>query len=351
MIIVNMLGYIFVFICAYLFIVIFLPVLNVEPQPMTKRTGGSNYQIPNNREDVSFSVGSLHISAWLYKPETELEKYPCIVLSHGFGGTKDAVLESYANVFTRAGYAALTYDYRYYGDSDGIPRQLFCGKYQLEDLRAAVDFVSARPDIDADKIILWGTSAGAAYGINIAGQNTKIAGVIAQCGAFDHKEDSKSYIEREGYGFFLKLFVHGQRDKGRSRFGLSPHKFAAYGKPGTIAMITAPGAFEEISELLGSSKTFVNETCARLSLLPHAPDPIKSAEKVKCPVLFLTCGEDNLVSPTSHYRIVKVLGDYAEVVEYPIGHFDIYKGIHFDNATRAMVEFMDEKLGVTDQKI
>lgn len=29
-------------------------------------------------------------------------------------------------------------------------------------------------------------------------------------------------MEREGYGYFFRLFVHAQRDKVRSRFGFPP---------------------------------------------------------------------------------------------------------------------------------
>lgn len=151
-------------------------------------------------------------------------------------------------------------------------------------------------------------------------------------------------MEREGFGFFLKLFVHGQRDKGRSRFGLSAHTYPAYGKPGTIAMITGPGAFEGIENLARGSKHFRNETCARLALLPHNPDPLKTANGVHCPVLFLVCQKDELVSPSSHVKMAQALGSKAVVREYPIGHFEIYSGKPFETAMKDQLKFLDEVL-------
>lgn len=150
-----------------------------------------------------------------------------------------------------------------------------------------------------------------------AGQDERIAAVIGQCGAFDHKADSKLYLDDVGMGYFLKLFVHGQRDKGRSRFGLSPHKYPAYGKPGSIAMLAREGAMEGIARLAKKSTTFVNETCARLALMPHAKDPLESAKNVNCPVLLLVCEQDNLVSPESHKKLAEILGHEVEVISFP----------------------------------
>lgn len=321
----------------YLVIIIFFPIMNVESQPVAGNN--SELNIPGNRENVSFSVEKLKISAYFYKTDKS-ETAPCIIMNHGFCGTKDMSLEQYALKFNKSGYSVLTFDYRYFGESEGQPRQLFCGPYQIEDLKAAVNYAISREDVDKNNIILWGTSAGASYGLIIASGDSRITGIISQCGSFDHKEDEKAYWQREGIGFFVKLFIHGQRDKGRSRFGLSPHTFPAYGKPGTIAMITAPGAFEGIEKLAMNSRTFINETCARLSLLPHAPDPVKLAPYVRCPVLIQVCSRDSLVSPRSHVRLLEKLKSPVVLKEYPINHFDIYSGEYFDVSTDDQLQFL-----------
>lgn len=333
----TVIGIILLIIIIYLVVIIFFPIMSVVTQPIqiASRQAGA----PSCRTSVSFMVDGMEVSAWYYKP-TGIDKAPCVIMSHGFGGTKDMALEKYALKYVENGIAVLLYDYRFFGESEGEPRQVYSALYQIDDLKAAIHYMRSREDVDNRKIFLWGTSAGANYGILVASEDTELAGIIAQCGSFDHKEDSRLYLEQEGMGFFMKLMVHGQRDKGRSRFGLTPHVFPAYGKPGTTAMLTAPGAIEGMARLAEGSTTFKNEMCARLSLMPHAKDPLKVAQEIKCPVQIFVCEKDTLVSPRSHLKLVEILGEKAEVISYPIGHFDLYFDESFEKAVGEQIRFI-----------
>jgi fermentation-respiration switch protein FrsA (DUF1100 family) len=333
----------------YLVVVIFAPGFTVpkqplqRPEPATREGAGSaSEKPPASRRDASFDVGGNSVSAWLYLPDDLSAPVPCIVMNHGFGGTKDMALEAYALRFQQAGLAVLTYDYRYFGESEGEPRQLFSIPDQLEDCIAAIQYVRDLPEVDPDRVALWGTSAGGGYGLVIAAQDERIACVCAQCSALDSEEAGKLALEREGLGFFLRLFVHAQRDKGRSRFGLSAHRIPIVGKPGSTAMITAPGAFEGYSML--ASGGLINQVCARVLLMTHGYNPIDHVEQVRCPVLLQFCEKDNLVSMGSGLRSAELLGEYAQVKQYPIGHFDIYFGEHFERAVRDQIEFFEKHL-------
>ena len=321
----------------YLVVIIFFPVLSVPKQRMLN-VKQPDKKPPKCRKDVSFEVGNTALSAWLYLPENLSTPVACIVMSHGFGGTKDMILESYALRFVEAGMAVLAFDYRYFGESEGEPRQLFMISYQLEDYKAAIEYARNLKEIDSDKIALWGTSASGGYGMVIAAQDKKIACIVGQCPALDSQEDGKLALKREGIGFFLRLFMHAQRDMGRSRFGLSPHKIPIVGRPGTRAVVTAPGAFDGYSEVVPAS--FVNEICARGLLRTSGYNPIDYAKDVQCPVLLQICENDNLVSKNSYLKTAKILGNHAEVKKYPIGHFDIYMGENFEKAVNDQIAFL-----------
>jgi len=328
----------------YLGIVIFAPGFSVPKQPMqkVKQPGKEEIKSPKSRKNVSFKVGETVLSAWLYLPENLSAPVACVIMSHGFGGTKDMILESYALRFQEASMAVLTYDYRHFGTSEGEPRQLFYFSYQLEDLLAAVGYVRGLKEIDPEKIALWGTSAAGGYGIVTAAKDKKIACVVGQCPALDIYAMVKLALKREGIGFFLRLFVHAQRDMGRSRFGLSAHKIPIVGRSGSLAVATAPGAFDGYSKIVPSG--FINEVCARILLRNRGYNPISYAKDVQCPVLLQICEKDNLVSKSSYLRTSKILGKYAEVKIYPIGHFDTYVEKNFEKAVSDQLAFFKKHL-------
>src|SRR5881392_1074888 len=85
------------------------------------------------RSDVTFQSGGTRCAAWLYRPaENGGSPTPCVILAHGFTGVRDQRLDAYAERFAEAGLTALVLDYRYFGDSDGEPRQLLDIRRQLE---------------------------------------------------------------------------------------------------------------------------------------------------------------------------------------------------------------------------
>ncbi len=329
----------------YLAIIIFMPGFKVPEQPFSELQIGSDLLAADSlpfREDVSFDVNGMQIRGWLYLPDSTVAAVPCIILNTGFGGTKDMLLENYALRFREAGFASLAFDYRHFGESEGEPRQLFTIQDQLDDCRAAIAFVRQRPEIDARRIAVWGTSAGGGYGLVMAAEDADIACVYAQCAGLDSQEDGKLALERNGWGYFLRLFMHAQRDKGRSRFGLPPHKIPIVGDTGTLAMVVAPGAKEGYASVAGSS--FTNEVCARAILTTGGYNPIKKAPEVKCPVMIQICEHDNLVSQNSALNTARALGERAEVRSYPIGHFDIYIGAAFEQSIADQLDFFNRHL-------
>jgi hypothetical protein len=48
--------------------------------------------------------------------------YPLVILAHGLGGLKEWTIPEVAAALNEAGIAALAFDYRNFGDSEGLPR-------------------------------------------------------------------------------------------------------------------------------------------------------------------------------------------------------------------------------------
>lgn len=295
-----------------------------------------------SRKDVSFNVKGTSISAWLYLPENVSAPVACIIMGNGLGGTKDLILERYAIRYQPAGFAVLTFDYRHFGESEGEPRQLIWIPHQLEDYVAAIEYARGLKEVDPARIALWGTSMSGGHVIVTAVKDHTIACVSAQCPGLDGRASARMAFKREGIGYLLRMMVHGQRDLVRSWLGLSPHTMPIVGKPGGIAIMTTPDAYEFFEKL--APDTFINEACARIIIRGDKYRPVKHARNVRCPVLLQVCVHDNITPLSAAEETEKELGKYGEVKHYPIGHFDIYIGENFEKAMSDQLEFFKKHL-------
>lgn len=102
-------------------------------------------------------------------------------MAHGLGAITEMRLPAYAERFCAAGYACLVFDYRYFGASDGSPRQLLDIDRQLEDWAAAVAYARPLTDVKKDAVAVWGTSFGGGHAIITAARVPGVTAAIAQC--------------------------------------------------------------------------------------------------------------------------------------------------------------------------
>jgi len=106
---------------------------------------------------VRFDSDGLSLEAWYYRPEGE-GPFPCVVMAGGWCYVKELAQPTYAAAMAERGVAALIFDYRNMGGSEGEPRQHIDPNQQLADYRHAIDYVESLPEIDADRIGVWGIS-------------------------------------------------------------------------------------------------------------------------------------------------------------------------------------------------
>ncbi|MFO7986334.1 MAG: alpha/beta hydrolase [Desulfatiglandaceae bacterium] len=312
----------------------------LKPQKRSGHTPGEN-PLPV-REDRSFQVEGTRVSAWLYLPHDPEGRFPCIIMGHGAGGTKDMMLENYAVRFQKAGLAVLSFDYRHFGASGGRPRNLIWIPHQLADWAGAIAYARGLKRIDPEKIALWGTSFGGGHVMVTASKDTRITCAAAQCPALDGRASGEAFSKREGIGYTLRMMVHGQRDMVRSWLRLSPHKIPLVGRKGDIALMPDDAALQLFESV--APDDFANEICARIILRWGRYKPVKYAKKVGCPVLLQICEKDIFTPLSAARKAEHDLGSYGEVKYYPIGHFDIYTGVSFETAVSDQLAFFKKHL-------
>jgi pimeloyl-ACP methyl ester carboxylesterase len=123
-------------------------------------------------EDVTLtSSDGTKLAAWY----VESHNGAAVLLRHGSGSTRTATLD-HAEFLADAGYGVLMTDARGHGASDGHINEL--GWHGPQDIEAAIDYLSQRPDVTGGIGIL-GLSMGGEEAINAAARDERIEAVVA----------------------------------------------------------------------------------------------------------------------------------------------------------------------------
>lgn len=284
--------------------------------------------------NLDFESDGTRCAATLFPPADVGERTPCVVMAHGFTGTRDQLVP-YAETFAAAGLTVLTFDYRHFGDSDGEPRQIVDVKKQLDDWRAAVRFARTLEGVDARRIALWGSSLSGGHVINLAAEDPTLAAVVAQVPAIDKStkgmsEEAKAKMEREGISMgsliaiSLRSVAAGIYDAVRGLLHLSPHYMRVFGPPGSIAAFTDPDSERSLEFFAKAGRTWRNEFAPRF--LFGTPKYVPgTAERVGMPLLVCVAEQDTEANPALATEIA-TKAPRGELKTYPVRHFDVYEG-------------------------
>lgn len=265
-----------------------------------------------------FRVDDIDCVGYLYRPPRE--PLPgCIVMAHGFGGTQQGSLARTAEDFAAAGFVVLTFDYRYFGESGGTPRQLISIAAQKADWHAAIAHARNLPGADAQRIALWGSSLSGGHVVEVAAEDPRIAAVVAQVpfNGFPRKVEGRTSAEtRQLLRAILKDWWHG-------RTGKPPHYVPAVAPRGQLAVM----AFDEADDVVRSMQndSWRNEITPRVLLdmmLWYRPG--RRAHRVKAPILVCLAERDSQ-TPSHLGRRIADRAPRGELRRYPCAHFDFYK--------------------------
>ncbi|MDP8943587.1 MAG: alpha/beta hydrolase [Actinomycetota bacterium] len=290
------------------------------------------------RADVSFPSGQDRCAAWLYRPAGE-GPAPCVVMGGGFGGVREMRLDAYAERFAAAGLAALVFDYRHWGASQGEPRQLVDIRRQLADWRAAIACARALDGVDPGRVALWGTSFGGGHVIDTAAEDPAVAAAVAQCPFVDGR-DTLRVLGAWGLVRGLPAIL---RDELRARRRRPPFYRPISGPPGALAALTTPDAEEGIRSLVPPGAPWRNAHTPRVGLRVGRYRPGRAAPRVRSPLLLCIC-EHDLLTPAERATRVARSAPRGEARLYPIGHFEIYFGEWFERAVSDQIEFLRRHL-------
>jgi fermentation-respiration switch protein FrsA (DUF1100 family) len=291
------------------------------------------------RQDVAFESHGATCRGWFYPAAPGGDGAgPCVVMAHGLAAVKEMRLDAYAERFAAAGLHVLVFDYRHFGASDGEPRQLLDVRRQLQDWESAVSYARARPEVDASRIALWGSSFSGGHVLEVA-RRVGPAAVVSQV---PHVSGPRS-VRELGLRQVVRLAGHGLRDVARAVRGRPPHYVPAAGRPGDLAIMTAPEAMEYL-DLVPPGFDFDDRIAARLALSVVLYSPGRALRHLQVPVLVQVGLRDQITPPHPAIALAD-RAPSARVSSYDIGHFTPYTGEYFETFVAEQVAFLKEHLG------
>jgi pimeloyl-ACP methyl ester carboxylesterase len=229
------------------------------------------------------------------------------------------MLAPYEQHFAAAGIATLAFDYRHTGDSDGQPRQRISMSAQRGDVLAALSYLTTRTNVDPDRLALWGTSLGARNVLRVAAGRTGVAAAIVQCPIVHGPGAARSL----GVLGPLRLTPPILEDALRALTRRDRRYVPIVGPPGSLAMVTAPGALDGWNAAVPPGGTFDNRIAAADAATMITTSALRDARRVGVPLLVCVSDRENLMDP----RYAALVADRAPrgiARHYDSDHFAIY---------------------------
>jgi hypothetical protein len=288
---------------------------------------------------LQFTSQHAKCAAWLFTAQGKRGRRPCVILAHGVGGVKEMRLDAYAERFAAAGYHALVFDYRHFGDSEGEPRQLLDIHKQQQDWQAAIHFVRSLPAVDPAKIVLWGSSLSGGHVIAVAAGDPQVAAVIAQVPHFSGPASLVAMAPHHA----LRLSAHAVWDLLRSKLGYSPHYLPAAADPGELGLMAAPGEATGFHRLIPETLAYDNRIAARFALDVSLYSPGKLMPKLRMPTL-VQIGFEDATTPVDPVIRACCKTPGATLKAYPTGHFAPYVEPLFSTMVADQISFLRDVL-------
>ena len=149
-----------------------------------------------NHDKITFhNRYGITLAADLYVPKNAQGKLPAIAVCGPFGAVKEQSSGLYAQTMAERGFLTIAFDPSFTGESGGQPRYVASPDINTEDFCAAVDYLSCRDDVDADKIGIIGICGWGGMAINAAAIDTRIKATVASTMYDMTRVNAKGYFD------------------------------------------------------------------------------------------------------------------------------------------------------------
>lgn len=174
----------------------------VKPQRTSSEINMESF--PGRPDEVDFTVAGLGTRKGWFFPG--LRGAPTIVLCHGYQSSRGELL-TLVSALQDHQYNAFVFDFAAHGGNDGLTT---FGYRESDEVRAAIDTLATRNDVDAERFGLWGYNLGAYAALREAEKDPRVQALVLDS-VYDYpKQMVKIGVEKTGVGGFPLMVKSAQ---------------------------------------------------------------------------------------------------------------------------------------------
>jgi fermentation-respiration switch protein FrsA (DUF1100 family) len=163
------------------------------------------------RRNIEFKSKGEICRGWFYTPDEGKGPFPVVVMAGGWCYVKEIVMPHYADFFVKAGLGALIFNYRHLGDSDGLPRQHVDPWAQIEDYKNAISFAQSLPEVDPERIGIWGISYSGGHVLITGATDQRVKCIVSTIPVVDGYRNMKRVHGGVGYRRLIKAVIEDRK--------------------------------------------------------------------------------------------------------------------------------------------
>lgn len=275
-----------------------------------------------SKQAVSFQVDGQTIRGDLYLPKgaSASSRVPAMVVGGSLTSVKEQMSTSYARELAGNGIAALAIDYRHYGQSEGLPRQLESVETKQADLLAAVGFLRQHAAVLPHGVALLGICTSGGNVIQAAAADPSLAAVVTVAGWFAEPsltpllyggEQGVALLRQQGEAARVKYQATGVADTVQT-----------YGMAGSDAAHAGDHMDYYVNPTRGKIAAWTNAMAVQSWNSWLSFDPVSSASKVHVPTMIIH--SDDSAFPDQAKKVFGLLAGPKALSWQQGGHFEFY---------------------------
>lgn len=257
-------------------------------------------EVTDTHQEVVFWSGGIECAADLFLQDRP-GRHPTLVIGHGWCQTKKG-LRTEGQVLQRAGYNAMIIDYRGFGRSGGKRRGEIFPRRQVEDLRNALTYLQQRPEVDPDRLGIYGVSFAGGLAIYTAAFDRRIKACASQSPIVDGRRWLKDLRNARDFDLLL-----GQvQESFEASYGPAPHDWPKV-KSNEEMTLPVPQAYREAMPPFDPDNP---NSCAYPLLTQEDYDPMISFESIAHVLDFNPSNVVDLIAPRPFLMVGNAGGPY-----------------------------------------